>query len=210
MITKAVLPLLYIAPVQYYSKFFLYKEILIQQHENYNKQSFRNRGSIYSANGKLALSIPIEKGRTPQLKYKTIAVSYVENWQKNHIRAIESAYRHTPFFEFYWDDYLPLYQTQFETLWELNLAFHKLVLRDIGLSPKVFFNDAFEVESADNYSFLANAKGNKLADIYFEPKEYYQVFSEKTGFLQNLSILDLIFNEGPNAYAILKASIVNI
>ncbi len=207
MESVAVLPLLYLAPVQYYTKFFLYKEIYMQQAENYQKQSFRNRSNIYSANGKLSLSITIEKGRTPQIPYQSIKISYDEDWAKVHIRAIVSAYRASPFFEFYWDDYLPLFERKWDYLWDFNLGLHQLVLRDLGLSPKVKLVDNFAVPNMHNYLFLATAKGKTIPDALFTPKAYYQVFSDKSGFIPNLSILDLIFNEGPNAYAVLKESV---
>jgi hypothetical protein len=208
MQTKAVLPLLYLAPVQYYSKFFLFKEIAIQKKENYNKQSLRNRCTILSANGKLNLSIPIENGRTPLQEYSSVQIAYQEEWQKKHIRAIESAYRNTPFFEFYWDDYLPLFQKKHELLWDLNFNLHQLILRDIGFSYEIGFTENYENLEAQDCAFLAVAKGKTLPDVHFKAKSYYQVFSDKQDFEPNLCILDLIFNEGPNTFDVLKASVV--
>ncbi len=202
---KAVLPLAYLASIQFFSKYFLYKKVYIEQFENYNKQSFRNRTYIYSANGKLALNIPIVKGRTPKQNYKDVRISYDENWQKKHIRAIEAAYKHSPFFEFYWDDFLPFYTQKWEFLWNFNLKLHKICLKNIGLSDEICLTERYmQSEDAHHYHFLIRAKGKKLSDEFYEEVPYYQVFSDKMNFIPNLSILDLLFNEGPNSYFILE------
>jgi len=203
---EAVLSLAYLAPIQFFSKYFLYDKVYIEQFENYNKQSYRNRCEIYTANGKLVLNIPIIKGRTPKQDYKKVKISYDENWQKNHIRAIEAAYRHSPFFEFYWDEFLPFFQQKVEFLWDFNLNLHRLCLKNIGLNFHVDLSHSYRQneEYIDLYHFLIRAKGNRLPDIHCAEVPYYQVFSDKDGFLPNLSILDLLFNEGPNSSTILS------
>ncbi len=205
-IANAVLPLAYLSPVSFFSKYFLYEKVIIEAQENYNKQSLRNRCNIYSANGKLGLNIPITKGRTPQQSYSEVLISFESNWQKNHIRAIEAAYRHSPFFEFYWDDFLPLYQQKTEKLWDFNLKLYQICLRNLGLSETILLSKSFKQnpEHTHHYHFLIQAKGKVLPDEYYHQIPYYQVFSEKQGFMSNLSILDLIFNEGPNAFLILQ------
>ncbi|MEE4197148.1 MAG: WbqC family protein [Bacteroidales bacterium] len=200
MNNKALLSTAYLPPVQYFSKLATYDEIWIEAHENYLKQTYRNRCVIYGANGKLALSIPVKKIST-KTRIRDIAIDYDTNWQKMHWKSIESAYRSSAFFEFYADDLAPFYHTRYQFLFDFN---HDLIMKlaeQLELTIDLSFTDRYYFPGdhpMDDYRGSIHPK-QKVNDQDFKVREYFQVFSEKYGFIPNLSILDLLFNTGPEA-----------
>jgi hypothetical protein len=180
----------YFPPINYYSAVANNKVVIIEQHENFVKQTTRNRCEIITANGKLALSIPlINEGNKTPIKDKKI--SYTENWQIKHWRALESAYSNSPFFEYFKEDIFFFYSTRFENLFEYNL-------QQLICLNKLFRVDTI-VQLSESY-----LPSSQLALPAIEYPAYYQVFSSKFGFTPNLSILDLLFNEGPKGLKLLK------
>ncbi|MBL7920466.1 MAG: WbqC family protein [Bacteroidia bacterium] len=182
--------------------------LVIENFENYQKQSFRNRTQILSANGKLDLSIPVKKLHTKEL-IKDVEISYTENWQNNHWRAITSAYKNSPYFDFFEDEIHYFYNKEFKFLMELNTEQLKLVLKLLKLKKEIAFTSAFEKEPASLID-LRNSihpKLNFTDDGKVSPTlntPYYQTFESKFPFHPNLSILDLLFNKGLETTTYLK------
>jgi len=199
----------YLAPIQYYTKLIKYNEVVIEIYENYPKQTYRNRCNIYGANGLLSLSIPVKKIET-KTKTKDIAIDYATNWQKMHWKSIESAYRSSPYFEYYADEFLPFYEKKSEYLIDYNIELQQMILEIIGAKATNRMTDDYIFNSNllfDDFRETINPK-KKVLDEDFSPVEYIQVFDNKVGFIPNLSIIDLLFNAGPETYEILKKSIV--
>lgn len=206
--SEVLLSTAYLAPVQYYTKLLTYSEVYLEVNENFPKQTYRNRCNIYGANGILALSIPVKKIQT-KTKTKDITIDYSTNWQKLHWKSIESAYRSSPFFQYYADEFIPFYKKKFDYLIEYNSLFQEMILSVIGIKQIIMSTEDFipfkEAGFAD-FRESINPK-NKSIDKNFNPETYIQVFSDKYGFIPNLSIVDLLFNSGPDTLDILKRSV---
>ncbi len=164
--------------------------------DNYQKQTFRNRTEIYGANGKLTLSVPVSYTQKKRQQSKDVIISTTDNWQLQHLKSLDSSYRMSPFYEFYIDDLMPIFETKFKYLLDVNLKCFELLSQALELKiPFRLSKEFITLENPKNdYRALVNAKKNT-----FEFNSYTQVFTEKYGFLSNLSILDLLFNEGPNS-----------
>ena len=201
----------YLGPVQQYCKLFQYPEIHLETAENYLKQTFRNRCTIAAPDGELALSIPTVKPSTLKCPMRDIRISDHGNWRHLHWNAIESAYNHTPFFEYYKDDFRPFYEQKYEFLADFNEELCHLVCSLIDLQPDMTRTTGYRTEFAphetDFRERIHPKKDFALEDTEFSPQPYYQVFQERLGFLPNLSIIDLLFNMGPESLLILQKSI---
>lgn len=206
----ALLSTAYLAPVQYYTKLISFDKVLIEKHENFTKQSFRNRCMIYGANGPLTLSIPLIKGITPKTLITDIEIDYTENWQNIHWRSIVSAYRSSPFFEYYFEELEPFYTKKIKYLFDFNLELQNTICEILEIEPEILFTDDFIIEPESQIDFRNSIHPKKRCakpDPNFSPQKYFQVFEEKHGFIPNLSIIDLIFNEGSQALTNLEESI---
>ena len=170
--------------------------LLFEVNDNYQKQSFRNRSEIYGANGKLALKVHVNYTQKNRQQSKDVLISDSSNWQGQHLKSLESAYRMSPFFEFYIDDLRPLFETRFKFLLDLNLKCFEFLSEALEMDKAFTTTTAFTAidGSKDDFRFMVNPKA--ALDLSFN--EYTQVFTQKHGFIPNLSILDLLFNEGPN------------
>lgn len=202
----------YFGNIQYYSKLYSGEEVLIEEHENYTKQSFRNRCDILSGNGVISLSIPIKKesGRD-KIPIREVEIEYVMEWQKQHWRSIVSAYGSSPFFEFY--DYLfePLFKKKEKYLLDHNNNCMDVVCGCIKKKVEIGkTTDFMETEGDQTILDYRQSLSPKAAlqkeDPYFTAVEYYQVFAEKFPFQKNLSILDLLFCEGNDTLNLLNKS----
>lgn len=193
---KFCLSTAYLAPVSYYQILANAEEILLEQHENYSKQSYRNRCVIATANGLMELSIPIEKPSKSSNSIKDIRISYHTDWQANHWKSILSAYNSSPFLEYYIDDLVPFYEQKWCFLWDFNQDFQQKILELIDLEPNIKLTSNYQkTYPADWQDFREILHPKKqLPTANFHP--YYQVFSQKYGFQPNLSILDLLLNMG--------------
>ena len=212
--TKTLLASSFFAPIQYYCKLVQYPEIYIEQWENYSKQSYRNRCNIYGANGSLALSVPVVKATSKKILSKDVKISYDTNWQKLHWKGIEAAYKSSPFYEYYIDDFERFFTKKWDYLLEFNNEIQNEILGILEIEPNIQFTDDF-IEFGntefDDFRNLIHPKSSKLEDDQsFSAEKYYQVFGDKHGFLENLSILDLIFNMGPESLIYLESSIVDL
>ncbi len=206
-IPSALFSIAYFPPIQYYSKMLLFNNIRVEQHENFPKQSFRNRCYIYGANGLQALHLPVVKGRSNKTKTRDIRLSYNENWQKNHWKSIESAYRSSPFFEFFEDEFSIFYSKHFDFLLDFNLQIINVLNKNLGISPTIELSTEFQATSQfPDFRDFIHPKKDFSEDNTFHPSPYQQVFSQKHGFIANLSILDLLCNLGAHANDYLKTS----
>lgn len=199
----------YLAPVSHYIFAFHADKILIEAQEHYVKQSYRNRCEIASANGIMPLTIPIEKATIRKPCLKDMRISDHGNWRHLHWNAIRSSYNSSAYFEYYQDDFRPLYEKKFDFLLDFNEAAREIVFQCLDLDKTVELTSAFhkELESSiqDLRPFAEPQKEIELkTKVHLE--SYYQVFQNKFGFQSDLSIIDLLFNMGPEAQLILKNS----
>lgn len=199
----------YLAPVQYYSKLMHYPKVMLEANCNYVKQTYRTRCDIAGANGMLSLSIPIVKGDT-KCPTRDIRISYDTDWQRQHWRSIVSAYRTSPFFEYYEDDFRPFYEKRWELLYDFNSQIQSQVLSLLELDVKItetdVYKQSFNSNEVDLREVIHPKKDFKKLDSHFVAKPYYQVFDQKYGFLENLSVIDLLFNMGNESRLVLRDS----
>ncbi|MDR1197711.1 MAG: WbqC family protein [Prevotellaceae bacterium] len=193
----------YFGNIQYFSKFAAAEKVYIEQYENYTKQSFRNRCEILTANGRLSLVIPVERNAGNKIAIRDVRISYVQDWQNAHWHAFAAAYNSSPFFGYYCDDLKPFFEQKEKFLFDFNTKLTIRILELLNISIQIFFTCEYKIFDGDfvfDYRDSISPKA-RLAkeDITFAPQKYYQVFAQKFGFTPNLSIIDLLFNEGTNA-----------
>ena len=194
----AVLPMFYLPPVSYFTKLNQFKpNIIIEREEHFPKQTYRNRASINSPDGALSLTVPIIKGSKNHTKYKDVQISYDFKWQRLHWLSLQNCYRRSAYFEYYEDDFVPFYEQHFTYLFDYNQQLLELLLRLTKIKLPLQFTDTFEAEY-HALTDLRNAISAKTIPDE-EQKTYFQVFEERQGFLKNLSIVDLLFNQGPQS-----------
>ena len=212
---KALLSSTYFGPIQWYQKLNRYDECLIERHESFIKQTYRNRMIIPTTNGPLSLTIPTNHDIS--LSMKDIRISDHANWRHVHWNALLSAYGESPFFEYYQDDIRPFYEKKYEFLFDFNMEITEKMIELLDIRPKIsitneyFLSEERKVKSEEFNSFTnhkiesikdfreAIRPKKPLPDAEFESKRYYQVYEQKFGFQPNMSILDLLFNEGNEA-----------
>ncbi|WP_026838973.1 WbqC family protein [Gillisia sp. JM1] len=195
----------YFGPISQYKESVNVTKVWVEKEDNFQKQTYRNRMYIYGANGKLSLNIPIKhlpktKVKVHQ-KYSEVKIDNDDKWQSVHWKSLKSAYQTSPFFEFYEDELIPLFKKEYLTLFEFNRDCFETVLECLQLDLDFDYTSEYkkQPENIADHRNLINAK-NRIT-----LPEYIQVFQEKHGFISNLCILDLLFNEGPNAVEFLKA-----
>lgn len=186
----------YLPPIGWFAPLAMGEPICIEQWENFHKQTIRNRCTIDSPNGSLNLSIPVDKGNFGpggKCLMKDVRISYHLDWQHQHWNALETSYFNSPFFEYLQDDFRPFYEKRWEFLMDFNEALINKCCELIDIEPKLSRTE--EYIGADE----TITQNPELIN-----HNYYQVFSHKTGFKPNLSIIDLIFNLGPESILYLK------
>lgn len=188
----------YFAPIQWYQKLNRYSSCLIEQHDNFIKQTYRNRCVIASANGPQALSIPVEKYEGAKCPMKDVRISDHDNWRHQHWNALQSSYGESPFFEYYEDDIRPFFERKWDFLYDFNWEITLKMCELIDIMPCMRRTDSYQTTLPDGTVDFREAIRPKHpgVDTDFVPRRYYQVYQQKFGFLPNLSILDLLFNEG--------------
>ena len=213
----------YFGPVQWYQKLHRAEYVQMEQWESFQKQTYRNRCLIATTQGIQALTVPTERGGSPLIK--DTRISDHGNWRHLHWNALQSAYGESPFFEYYQDDIRPFFEHRWDYLLDFNEAIRTKICDLIDIQPKVSYSLEFRTESLEFATAISSSDGTAAAnsqfsilnsqlikdfrsairpkhpmpDPDFEPKPYYQVYQQKHGFLPNLSILDLLFNMGPES-----------
>ena len=195
---KVLLSTTYFGPVQWYQKFYHSDEVQIERHESFLKQTYRNRCLIATTQGVQALTVPVEHHNGQCIK--DLRISDHGNWRHLHWNALQSAYGESPFFEYYQDDLRPFFEKRWTFLFDYNEEIRQKMCELIDIRPKVAYSSEFIVHSSE-FMDLRNAISPKHPepDPDFLPKPYYQVYQQRHGFLPNLSILDLLFNIGPES-----------
>ena len=183
--------------------------INIEQFDNYSKQSYRNRTQILSANGVLNLSIPIKKNKSEKV-INSIEISYKEDWQKNHWRAITSAYKNSPYFDFFEEDLKVFYSNKYNLLIDYNTDQLKFIIKVLKQKKNIQLTKQYErnPDSVIDLRTIIHPKQSYLSDKLVANKldqSYYQTFENKISFTPNLSILDLLFNKGLHTIDYLKS-----
>ena len=199
------LPLSYFGPIEEFVYLAQNDSVVYETKEHFLKQSFRNRCVIYGANGLLRLTVPLVLKSREKTAMEDIKISYAENWQAHHWRSIQSAYKNSPFFDYYEEMLLPLFFEQYENLLELNMKTHDVIKQCLQLSCTAELTPDFEPYSDRDLRLLIHPKKTPTVEL----PRYIQVFEERHGFHPNLSILDLLFNEGPSAILYLQGIPIN-
>ena len=195
----------YFGPIQWYQKLYRADEAWIEQHEHFVKQTYRSRCIIATTQCTQTLSIPIEhptsnvqRSTFNVQRIKDIRISNHGNWRHLHWNALQSAYGESPFFEYYEDDLRPFFEKRWTFLFDFNEAIREKLCELLDISPVVRFTEKYVSDYASDYREAINPK-HPAPDPDFQPRRYYQVYEAKHGFLPNLSIVDLLFNMGPES-----------
>jgi hypothetical protein len=201
--STALLQTTYFGPVQWYQKLHRYDCCYIEQHDSYQKQTYRNRCVIATANGPQALTVPVEHeacNKQEASKTKDLRISDHNQWRRVHWNALQSAYSESPFFDYYADDIHPFFEKKYTFLLDFNEAIRQTVCALIDIHPNVVYSSAFMVQGPASKDFrdVIHAK-HPQHDDDFTPKPYWQVFQHRYGFQPNLSVLDLLFCMGPES-----------
>ena len=195
--TNAFLQTTYFGPVQWYQKLYRYDRCLIEQYDSYQKQTYRNRCVIATANGLQALTVPVEHHSDSQFT-KDLRISDHNQWRRVHWNALQSAYSESPFFDYYVDDIRPFFERKYDFLIDFNEAIRQKMCELIDIHPKVEYTQEYQFSTFNDFREIIHAK-HPLSDADFVPQPYWQVFQQQYGFQANLSILDLLFCMGPEA-----------
>lgn len=201
----------YFAPIDLFSAYVNAETVLWENEDNYQKQTYRNRQYIYSPNGQQLLNIPVDhqSRKSESLKYKEIKVVNKYDWQRIHWKSLQTAYSNSPFFEFYQDELASLYHRSFTYLLDFNLNCLEVLKSCLQIEQSESFTEKFhsttaEITSIKDFRGLIVAKRKPAINL----EVYDQVFQEKHGFIPNLSLLDLLFNKGPESLAYLERNLV--
>ncbi|MCQ2068670.1 MAG: WbqC family protein [Bacteroidaceae bacterium] len=185
----------YLPPVSFFTAIKSGGDVLIEQYDNYCKQTYRNRCVIATAGGRQALTIPVVKSESPKQLMKDVRISDHGEWRRQHWNALESAYMNSPFFMYYQDDFRPFYEKKIEFLVDFNTELTELILKLAGINKEIKLTGSFGKNGAD----ILDLRGMIEPGINepASPRPYWQVFKQKYGFIGNLSAVDLLFNMGP-------------
>lgn len=196
----AIFPMFYLPPVSWFSGLHQHPEnALLEREEHFVKQTYRNRAHICSPNGMLALTVPVTKGAKNHTIIRDVKISYDFDWQRLHWLSLQACYRSSAYFEFYEDDFACFYHPPARPifLFDFNNDLLQLLLKNLKIKTGLLFTDGYERVYAGREDFrrVINPKQPAMP----QQKPYFQVFEERQGFLPDLSIIDLLFNQGPQS-----------
>lgn len=192
----------YFSPISQYSAIVNSEDIIFEVEDNFQKQTYRNRCYIYGANGKQLLNIPVKHPKTKgRKKTKDTLVENEFPWQSQHLKSLQSAYRTSPFFEFYIDDLMPIFTKEYKFLTDVNIDTFSILMDALQLPSNYSKTTEYELHPKEK-DFRPLAIDKKGVEV--KTPQYIQMFDDKHGFLPNLSMLDLLFMEGPNTISFLE------
>lgn len=198
----------YFPPGEYFSLMVNADEIYIETWENYHKQTFRNRCTILGANGRLDLIVPVLRGSFHKTSIRDLLIDNDRKWRELHLRSITSAYSSAPYFEYFFDPIKDVISCQHKFLLDLNMSALHAINNSLGLDKVIKMTEEFtpEGENANDFRYYISPKNQRSVNGY-SARPYTQVFSDRYGFVEGLSIIDLLFNNGPGTKALLQKSL---
>ncbi len=185
----------YLPPISFFTAINSGGDVLIEQYDNYCKQTYRNRCRIATAGGVQTLTIPVVKSDSPKQLMKDVRISDHGEWRRQHWNALESAYMNSPFFMYYQDDFRPFYDKKYEFLVDFNTELTLLILKLAGINKELRLTESYTRHTDGTTDFRQMVEPGVQESA--APHPYWQVFKQKYGFLPNLSAVDLLFNMGP-------------
>lgn len=198
--TNVLLPVFYMPPISWFSVFLNPEnEIIFEQFENFPKQTYRNRTNIYGQNGRLSLIIPIS--HNGKKEFRDTEISYREDWRSLHWKSIKTAYQSSPYFEYYEDKFRKIFDLQEKFLFDFNLKGLEIFQQILKTEKAQSLNEEY-IKKPESINFREKFSAKQPSE--FQMEEYYQTFSDKLGFLKDLSVLDLICNKGPESLTYMK------
>lgn len=198
-------------PIHYMSEVYSAKDIFIEANCNYSRKTFRNRYLIMGANGVLKMSVPVVNTSGEKTKTKDIKVSYDTPWNEQHWKSIVSAYNTSPYFQYYDKEIELIFKKKWKYLLDMNMQSLQTIIECIGLKISISLTEKYTPSDVylKDFRDIIHPKKEYNADNNFKPEPYHQVFEQKYGFIPNLSILDLLFNKGPESLIVLKKPLKN-
>lgn len=195
---KLILSTAYLPPIDYFAAILAADKIFIEADESYAKQSYRNRCKIIGPNGVQNLSVPAGKKVKGIQNIQNMHIQYAEDWTKMHWKSLETAYNSSPFFFYYQDEFVAFYENRFEKLIDFNTALLELILSFFQFEKDISYTKEFHKTYSEekDLRLAIHPKEKSLFDSY---PQYMQVFDTKNSFQENLSIIDLLFNKGPES-----------
>lgn len=198
MTGKILLSTAYLPPIEYFSYIKKAETVFIEREENYIKQSYRNRCYILSAGGPQLLTVPVYKGSFHKTPIKEIRIDYSKRWQQIHLRALSSSYESSPYFIYYYEIIEKIILSDYEFLLDLNMDLLKAILKMMKTDTSLLYTSDFQPIGISDHDLRYKISPKEKS--YYQPKKYMQVFDYGEGFVAGLSIMDLVFNMGPEAY----------
>ena len=198
---KILVSTAYLPPVEYFSAISQSDEVLVEREENYLKQTYRNRCYILSVHGPQLLSVPVLQGSLHKTPVKEIRIDYSKRWQQVHLRALMASYNSSPYFEYYFENIEKVLLKNHDFILDLNMELLESILKIIQLKKNISYTTFFEPVRSRQPDFRYIISPKKKS--FFTAKEYFQVFNISDAFIPHLSILDLVFNMGPESVSYL-------
>ena len=200
----------YLAPVSYFAALYSCRKAYVERFDHYMKQTYRNRCVIASADGPLSLTIPVEKSSDGKCAMKDIRVSEHGNWRHVHRNAFVAAYKQSPFFDYYADEFNAFFDRKYEFLYDFNMELTQWLCEQIDIQPELVPTAEY-MDAGEGILDLREAIHPKKSAVdmasFYRPVPYYQVFDSRHGFQPDLSIVDLLFNMGPESLLVLRDSV---
>lgn len=202
--TNILISTSYFPPISYFKAILSADSVTLEQHENFIKKTYRNRCRIYAANGTINLTVPVQEAVRRKVLVRDVKIDYSTDWQKQHFKSIESAYNSSPFFEYLVDDFTRFFNQRTTFLFDLNQQILQQAFETMEIAPQIDLSTNYEgiVSNKKDLRNSLQAK-NQHENQFVNKKAYTQVFGDKQGFQEDLSILDLLFNLGSQAYSYL-------